>query len=225
MSLKNRDPYWIGVGDIHGQAGNVAKIPGVGGAQGLILSGDITTHGSLDDARRVVNELRAANPRLLAQIGNMDSTAISGWLEQEGLNIHAEARELAPGVGLIGVGWSAPTPFGTPCEVPDATLGKWLDAVHARAGGWEQLLLVVHTPPYGTRADDLGGGRHVGSPAVRAFIERVQPIACLTGHIHEARSQDQLGRTTLVNPGMLAHGGYALIQVREGQLSIELKTL
>lgn len=213
------------MGDIHGRAGNAVRIPGVGIAQGLILSGDITTHGSLDDARRVMDELRVANPRVLAQIGNMDSTAISGWLEQEGLNIHAEARELAPGVGLIGVGWSSPTPFATPCEVPDATIGNWLDAVHDRAEDWEQLLLVVHTPPYGTRADDLGGGHHVGSPAVRAFIERVQPVACLTGHIHEARSQDLLGRTSVVNPGMLDHGGYALIQLRDGQLSIELKTL
>ncbi|BBD07312.1 phosphoesterase, Icc protein-like protein [Desulfovibrio ferrophilus] len=223
--MKNRDECWIGVGDIHGQAQNISRIPGVTDARGVIMSGDMTTHGSVDDARRVMDVLQKANPVVLAQIGNMDSPGISGWLEEKGVNIHAEARELAPGFGLIGVGWSAPTPFGTPCEVPDATLGHWLNAVHARASDWKRLLLVVHTPPYGTRVDDLGGGRHVGSPAVREFIERVQPDACLTGHIHESRALDYVGKTPVVNPGMLAHGGYAQIRLTADELSIELKTL
>ncbi len=34
------------------------------------------------------------------------------------------------------------------------------------------------------------GGRHVGSAAVRRFIERHRPLACFTGHIHEAAGMD-----------------------------------
>jgi len=217
--------YWIGVGDLHGDAANAARIPGVAGAKGIVVAGDITTHGSVPQARRVLDTLRAANPNVMAQIGNMDSTAISAMLDDEGANIHLCGRELAPGVGLVGVGWSAPTPFGTPCEVSDETLGRWLGQVHALTKEWNQWLLAVHTPPYNTRVDDLGGGTHVGSQAVRSFIELVQPSACLTGHIHEARSADTIGRTTVVSPGMLAHGGYALIGLTDGRRTIELKPL
>ena len=221
------DKYWIGVGDIHDDAANIGRIPGVAGAAGVIVSGDITTHGGVAGARRALDVVRAANPAVMAQIGNMDGEPVQDWLEAEGMNIHARAVELAPGVGLMGVGWSSPTPFGTPSEVSDARIGQWLDATYedARAKGLEQLLLVVHTPPQGSGADDLGGGRHVGSPAVRAFIERVCPAACLTGHIHEGRSACVVAGTPVVNPGMLAMGGYALIGLKDGELSIALRIL
>lgn len=219
------DAFWIGVGDLHGDARNAVRIPEVKDAGGIIVAGDITTHGDVNEARQVLDDLKAANPAVLAQIGNMDSKAVTALLDDEGINIHLSARELAPGAGLVGVGWSAPTPFGTACEVPDETIGRWLSEVHALTRDWEQWLLVVHTPPQGTRVDDLGGGRHVGSPAVRSFIELARPAACLTGHIHEGRSSDKLAGTTVVNPGMLAHGGYALITLTDGKLGIELKNI
>lgn len=223
--METFDKYWIGVGDIHDDARNIGRIPGIAGAEGIIVSGDITTHGGVPGAQSALNVVREANPRVLAQIGNMDGKAVESWLIDEGLNIHCRAQELAPGVGLMGVGWSSPTPFGTPSEVPDARIGQWLDETYETAKNWEQLLVVVHTPPHGTCADDLGGGRHVGSPAVRTFIERVRPAACLTGHIHEGRCACEVSGTTVVNPGMLPMGGYALIGLKGGKLSISLEVL
>ncbi|WP_461211536.1 metallophosphoesterase [Desulfocurvus sp. DL9XJH121] len=223
--METFDKYWIGVGDVHDEPANLERIPGAAGAEGIIVSGDITTHDGVPGAKRAIERMRAVNPNIMAQIGNMDGPAVQDWLEAEGLNIHNKALELAPGIGIMGLGWSSPTPFGTRSEVPDERLGKWLDETHAKAGAWAQLLLVSHTPPMGTRTDDLGGGRHVGSQAVRAFIERVRPTACLTGHIHEARSQDDLAGTRIVNPGMLALGGYALIGLKDGTLSMTLQTL
>ncbi len=221
---KNFERYWIGIGDLHGDASAVTRIPGVAEAAGIIVSGDITTHGGVDAARRVLDVVRRANPVVLAQIGNMDHAQVTGWLEDEGLNIHARARELAPGVGIVGVGCSSPTPFGTPSELPDGRLGELLDQAMAEAKGWPALLLVAHDPPHGTRID-LVGGRHVGSLAVRAFVERVQPDVCLSGHIHESRAMDAVGRTAVVNPGMLAQGGYACIGLSGGALSVSLHTL
>ena len=57
--------------------------------------------------------------------------------------------------------------------------------------------------------DDLGvvirGGEQVlipvGSRAVRATIERHQPLLGLHGHIHESRGATRLGRTLCLNPG------------------------
>jgi Predicted phosphoesterases, related to the Icc protein len=81
---------------------------------------------------------------------------------------------------------------------------------------------VIHTPPLNTKADRLGSGVSVGSPAVRRFLERAQPEVCLTGHIHESRAEDRLGRTLILNPGMLAHGGYVRLDYEDGRLSARL---
>jgi Icc-related predicted phosphoesterase len=128
-------------------------------------------------------------------------------------------------VAAIGAGWSSPTPFGTPSEVPAERIGAWLEEALALVPEHEHLLVMPHDPPKDTLADMLPGGRHVGNPFVRAFIERVRPEVCLTGHIHEARSTDDLGPTRIVNPGPLADGGYAFICLSGGRLTAELRTI
>jgi Icc-related predicted phosphoesterase len=40
-----------------------------------------------------------------------------------------------------------------------------------------------------------------GSTAVRAAIERYQPLVSLHGHIHESRGVVNIGRTLAINPG------------------------
>ncbi|MEJ2034326.1 MAG: metallophosphoesterase, partial [Deltaproteobacteria bacterium] len=74
-------------------------------------------------------------------------------------------------------------------------------------------ILVSHTPPYGTTTDRLSNGTHAGSPALRQFIEEEQPDLCLCGHIHEARGEDILGRTRVLNPGMFKNGGWIGINI------------
>ena len=225
--MEKYERYWIGFGDLHGDSARVADIPGLAGAEGVILSGDLTTKGSADEARRILDCVAAVNPRVLAQIGNMDPGPVEAVLDERGLNIHGRGLELAPGVGLVAVGWSTPTPFGTPSEMPEARLAGILEKAHAQAAalGPSALLLVAHDPPRDTRVDEVAPGVHVGSPAVRAYIERVQPDVCLSGHIHEARATDAIGRTTIINPGMLGRGGYAVIGLRDGRLHGELHTM
>jgi uncharacterized protein len=70
----------------------------------------------------------------------------------------------------------------------------------------EQTLYVLHSPPRETACDLIGPGTHVGSRAIRAFIERRQPPLVLSGHIHESPRvssayRDAIGRTVVVNPG------------------------
>ena len=69
-----------------------------------------------------------------------------------------------------------------------------------------QTTFVLHSPPRETRCDMIGAGRHVGSRAIRSFIERHQPPLVLGGHIHESPRisssyHDAIGRTIVVNPG------------------------
>ncbi len=221
--MQGFDRYWIGVGDIHEETENIHKIPGIGEAAGIIVSGDITRCGGLLAAKTVLEELVRANLTTLAQIGNMDDDPVNRWLCDTGINIHASAKELAPGIGLIGLGYSNQTPFNTPSEASEETMQKWLDEAYSARKEWSQMLFVTHTPPYGTKADALPNGKHVGSEVIRRFILEKKPTICLTGHIHEAKSTDTLGSTTIVNPGPLGQGGYALIGVKNRQLSLDLR--
>jgi Icc-related predicted phosphoesterase len=68
-----------------------------------------------------------------------------------------------------------------------------------------RTIYVCHTPPYHTSLDAMPN-KHVGSRALRRFIEQRQPLLTLHGHIHEApqvsgRFAERLGATWCVNPG------------------------
>ncbi len=99
----------------------------------------------------------------------------------------------------------------------------------AELAGEEDLsraIFLFHTPPHETKLDRaaLDGKTvdhvpmdlHVGSIAVRRFIEARQPLLTLHGHIHESPRltgawQDRLGRTRLFTG---AHDGPELALVR-----------
>ncbi|MGE4265323.1 MAG: metallophosphoesterase family protein [Desulfovibrio sp.] len=214
---------WIVVGDVHESLGVFERLPGVGQAEALIISGDLTTRGGPGKADAVLEAALRANPRVLAQLGNMDQPGVTTHLAARGMNIHREARLLAPGLALMGVGWSTPTPFGTPSETSEEQLAAWLDETHAKAitlaGPAGRVLAVIHNAPHGTRLDLLPSGAHVGSTAVRSFLESAQPDVCVCGHIHEARGEERLGRCHVLNPGALASGGFVRVSLEHGALA------
>ena len=217
--------YWIGIGDVHDDIAALDRIPGLGDAAGVVISGDLTIRGGAASAKLVIEAVRRRNPVVMAQIGNMDTGAVDAYLTAEGVNLHATGRVMSQGVGFFGCGWSTPTPFHTPSEAGEEKVAAWLEAAHAVVAHCPHLIMVCHTPPFGTAADVVGSGAHVGSQVVREFILRVQPAVCLTGHIHEARSVDTLGPTVIVNPGALADGGYARITLGPDGLAASLLTV
>jgi len=69
-----------------------------------------------------------------------------------------------------------------------------------------ETVFVLHSPPRDTRCDMIGARAHVGSRAIRRFVESHQPPLVLSGHIHEsprvsASYRDRIGASTIVNPG------------------------
>ena len=70
----------------------------------------------------------------------------------------------------------------------------------------KKTILVTHAPPVNTALDMLYDGNHVGSEAVRKFIEKNQPYLVLAGHIHESPTmsgtiKDKIGKTICIQPG------------------------
>lgn len=105
------------------------------------------------------------------------------------------------------------------------TIGKDLDML---TGGraMENAVLLCHAPPHDTGLDRAAlDGRfvehvplslHVGSIAIRRFIELRQPLLSLHGHIHESARltgmwREQIGRTWCLSG---AHDGPELALVR-----------
>ena len=85
------------------------------------------------------------------------------------------------------------------------TIAEALDALAALSPPAETLL-VSHSPPRDTRCDVIASRAHVGSRALRRYLERHQPPLVLSGHIHESPRmtgayRDSVGRTVVVNPG------------------------
>ena len=117
---------------------------------------------------------------------------------------------------MISLGWSNPTPWHTPRECSEDELAQRIDALMLQVKRPDALVMNLHVPPFKSGLDDapelnadfkvqsnLGQTRFkpVGSTAVRAAIERYQPLLGLHGHIHEAHASCKIGRTVCINPG------------------------
>jgi Icc-related predicted phosphoesterase len=110
-------------------------------------------------------------------------------------------------------------------ELRSRTIADDLERL-AGDGAFETTILLAHSPPYRTSLDRAGlDGQtvdhapvdvHVGSIAIRRFIEDRQPLLTLHGHIHEStrltgRWRDRIGRTHCFSA---AHDGPELALVR-----------
>lgn len=117
---------------------------------------------------------------------------------------------------MISAGFANITPWHAPRDIPDEDLGALIESMASKLRSPEKAVFNIHVPPYGSGLDiaplldeslkpvivggDVATGP-VGSKAVRAAIERYQPLVTLHGHIHESRAVTKLGRTTSINPG------------------------
>jgi Icc-related predicted phosphoesterase len=199
--------------DIHGDIANIGELTDeLASADLALLVGDITHFGGEPEARRIVDAIRQVNPQVLAVAGNCDYPEVEDYLCREGLSLHRRAV-LVEGIEFLGVGSSLPCPGRTPNEISDADFERYLEEAGAGVLPGAPMILVAHQPPSGTINDLASMGDHVGSKAVRSFVEAHQPLLCLTGHIHEGIGIDTLGNTKVVNPGPWRHNRYALARI------------
>ena len=184
----------------------------IGEADLLLIGGDITTGGTPDQAAAAIERWRPLAPRLLALAGNMDSRAIDARLADLGVALDARGYRLGD-VGVFGVSAAPNSPLRTPYELSEDELARRIDDGFAAVRECSVKVFCPHAPPRGTSCDRLRSGEHVGSTAVRSFVEREQPDVVLCGHIHEARALDSIGDTQVVNPGPVGAGHYAVVEI------------
>jgi Icc-related predicted phosphoesterase len=207
--------------DVHGRFDSVPRaMRQIGAVDLLVIGGDITTGGTPDEAQEAIEQWRPLAPRLLALAGNMDSPAIDERLVELGVSVDGRGVTFGD-VGVFGVSSAPLSPLGTPYELSDSELERRMEAGLADVSDCHMKIFCPHAPPKDTACDRLGSGEHVGSAAIRAFVERVQPDLVLCGHIHESRGEDEIGATRIVNPGPVSAGHYAVVDV-DGGITIRL---
>jgi Icc-related predicted phosphoesterase len=213
----------INLVDIHGNIKPVEKIvDALRSADLVIVAGDLTQFGGEKDAEEVIEAVGKYNKNIVAVTGNCDRKEVDEYLNTRNMNIHGRSVNIN-GLSIIGAGGSLPCPSPTPNVYTEEEYeGIFEDSIENLSDG-KPVILVSHQPPYGTLNDTISTGAHVGSRTVREFIERRQPLVCLTGHIHEAPGIDTLGHTKIVNPGPLGTRSYAYLDITDKINTLEIR--
>ncbi|HJU10157.1 MAG TPA: metallophosphoesterase [Candidatus Binataceae bacterium] len=215
----------VSFGDVHMATRNLERMGDILRDTDLIIvSGDLTNFGGINETRKVLDEVRQACPHMLALPGNLDRREVTPFLEEEGIALHGKGMVI-DGVAIFGCGGSNITPFNTPTELTEDEIYETLKRGHAMVEGKRPLLMVCHTPPYETKCDRITGGRAVGSIAARRFIEEVKPNLCISGHIHESAATDNIGPTIIINAGPFKGGGYVVVHSDGVRLEAKLEFL
>jgi len=168
--------------------------------------------------RLAEERLRGSQVKCYISPGNDDKLEIDSTLADSGQFINPENRvvELDGGYEMITLGYANPTPWKSPREVSEETLGEMIESLAARVKNPANAVYNLHVPPIDTELDKAPAVSHdfnyvkeglgikfihVGSTSVRASIERHAPLLGLHGHIHESKGFVKIGRTLCLNPG------------------------
>lgn len=182
--------------------------------------------------------LAGTDTKLYVMLGNDDEPALAEVLAASPLHVDCEdiAVELRDGLQMLSCGYANPTPWDSPRELPEAALTEHLEGLVAELDDPSRAVFNLHVPPKGTAIDQapeldatlkpvVRGGSvamtSAGSTAVRALIERHQPLVALHGHIHESRGTVRIGRTVCINPGSeyaegVLHGALLVLDRKKG---------
>jgi hypothetical protein len=178
------------------------------------------------------------NITLYFMAGNDDLYSIDKVVEEfeHVRNPDMKHFELDGGYEVIGLSNANLTPWLCARDIEEAELVRKLDEIEHMIQKPERTIAILHVPPIGSGLDtcpDLDknlkiitqGGQVVmkaaGSLAVKAFIERVQPMLSLHGHIHESPGHVRNGRTLMINAGSEYAEGImkaAVINLEDGRV-------
>jgi Icc-related predicted phosphoesterase len=164
------------------------------------------------------DRLAGSGVRCFFAPGNDDPAFVDDILRSSALVINPEESlvDLGDGITMISVGYSNKTPWDSPRELPEDQLAAYIGEQAEALGNTDRVIFNFHVPPRDTPIDQavlldpefrpiMKGGMPVisgvGSTAVRAALEKYQPMLSLHGHIHESRGEARIGRTLAINPG------------------------
>lgn len=210
--------------DIHGHTEHLVKLAdAIAEADLVCLCGDLTSFQGPAAALRVIEAVKKPLNQLVAVSGNCDEKR-RGEPCGEGSR-RSWAGEVCGEYFAAWAGRLSCHPVSHPQRIPGRGTGLGSVTGHGREPCELAPRASFPPTPFQSCADRLASGVHAGSRAVREFIEKHRPIACLTGHIHESHGIEKQNGTLVVNPGALAQGRYARVFITEQGAEAELGTL
>ncbi len=211
--------------DIHGNKGQISNLAKwLESADVVILSGDITHFGRKSDTESIINEMEKYTKQMVCVTGNCDYPDVQSILEQRKYFLGNKIK-IIQNFQFLGLSGSLPCPGSTPNEYSEDEYRYFIEQLKININRTHPVILVSHQPPHKTKNDKVMPGLHVGSKSIRKFIEEVQPLACFTGHIHEGKAVDYIGKTKIINPGPFKNGKFAWISIENNELHVELKKI
>ncbi len=202
----------------------------------------------LDNVQRWVNmieqHLKGSGISVYITGGNDDLREITPILQSSDFVIDPEEKVvfLDSKREMLSTGWSNPTPWKTPREVSEEELGAMMDKMASEVKSFKNCIFNTHVPPIDSGLDIApkldanlkpvveGGEMAVipaGSTAIRAAIEKYQPLLGLHGHIHESKGFVNIGRTLCINPGSEYSEGIlrgVIVELDDGKIKNYLLT-
>lgn len=176
------------------------------------------THRLTEWMRLAADRLDGSGVPVYLMPGNDDDFEIDPILAASPYCIDVNERvvDLTPWHQLVSMGWSSPTPWSTPREMPEEAFLDRLSGLMSGVRDARKTIIMTHVPPFDSGLDtapllspdlrptasagDLLRGP-VGSKGVRAAIEGFRPVLGVHGHIHESGGERRIGSTVCVNAG------------------------
>jgi Icc-related predicted phosphoesterase len=190
------------------------------------------------------SRLAGTGIKVYATGGNDDLTEVMATMDRTDTQSFVACEDRAVPIDdehvMVSMPYVNPTPWHTPREADEPELAERIARLADRFGDHRKVVFNFHAPPVDSTLDTcpmldastdppsqvVRGGQPVlygaGSTAIRASIERYQPLLGLHGHIHESQSVARLGRTTCVNPGSEYGEGIlrgCLITIADGKVT------
>lgn len=172
------------------------------GIEAIILAGDLTSHGSKEEALELLEMLSFA--KLFVVPGNLDSWNALKAMQELGVSLHCRKEEFN-GIVFSGMGGGLIGGIGEILFSEQEIEKKLLPLVE------ENSVLVTHLPPKNSSLD-LAGENNIGSNAVREIIEGKKPGIHICGHAHDSRNTEWINETLCINPGPVKEGCAAFIE-------------
>jgi hypothetical protein len=202
----------LSITDIHGAYKTTEEIIRHESPDVLVIGGDLTNVGTVREVDQAIGKFQVLAKKILCVAGNMDLPQHDEFYSRIGVSINGRGV-IIDNVGFFGVSAAPHSRLRTPYEISEEEIAQRIERGYADVQSAQWKIFVPHAPPYGTKVDIIHAGFHVGSMAVRDFVEEAQPHVVLCGHIHEARGQDKIENSHIVNCGPGKEGYYAIVKI------------
>lgn len=187
-------------------------------ADAVLFAGDFAECFKPETGKAALEKMTSKHDTIFAVLGNCDNEDFMDDLDEQDVCVE-KALVFHEGLAVAGAGGGSKFTGKTEFERTEEEILSDFDIVvnSVKDSGdnslWQNLILISHNPPKGEKCDAVNADLHAGSQMFTDFINENQPLAVICGHIHEGAGIEKIGNTTVINPGSLAEGKYAWLEI------------